>query len=123
MELDNILKDVRDWVREVGRIQRENLGKENLHIEIKSSEVDLVTEIDKLSEEFFLRQIAKKYPDHIILSEESGEKENLRSEYRWIIDPLDGTTNFAQGLPIFSISVALQYRKETVLLLKEDGRN
>ncbi len=115
MELDNILKDVRDWVREVGRIQRENLGKENLHIEIKSSEVDLVTEIDKLSEEFFLRQIAKKYPDHSILSEESGEKENLRSEYRWIIDPLDGTTNFAQGLPIFSISVALQHRKETVL--------
>jgi myo-inositol-1(or 4)-monophosphatase len=115
LELNNILKDVKNWVREVGRIQRENLGKENLYIETKSSEIDLVTEIDKVSEEFFLRQIGKKYPEHGIFSEESGEKENLESEYRWIIDPLDGTTNFAQGLPIFSISVALQYRKETVL--------
>lgn len=115
LELDNILKDVRDWVKEVGQIQRENLGKENLLIETKSSEVDLVTEVDKLSEEFFLQVIGNKYPDHSILSEEAGENENLGSEYRWIIDPLDGTTNFAQGLPIFSISVALQYRKETVL--------
>lgn len=113
--LENILEDVRDWVRTVGKIQRENLGKENLYIETKSSEVDLVTEVDKLSEKFFLQAIGKKYPEHSILSEEAGEKGNPGSDYRWIIDPLDGTTNFAQGLPIFAISVALQYRKETVL--------
>lgn len=115
LEPDKILKDVKAWVKEVGRIQRENLGKENLLIETKSSEVDLVTEVDKLSEKFFLQALKKKYPDHSILSEEAGENEKLGSEYRWIIDPLDGTTNFAQGLPIFSISIALQYKKETIL--------
>ncbi len=113
--LDLVMKDVKDWVKEVGKIQRQNLGKENLCIETKSSEVDLVTEVDKLSEEYFLKAIREKYPDHGILSEESGESENGGSEYKWIIDPLDGTTNYAQGLPIFAISVALQYRNETIL--------
>lgn len=114
-ELENILADVKDWVRKVGKLQRENLRKENLLIETKSSEVDLVTEVDKASEEFFLQAISKKYPEHSILSEEAGELGKKGSDYRWIIDPLDGTTNFAQGLPIFAISVALQYKKETVL--------
>jgi myo-inositol-1(or 4)-monophosphatase len=114
-DFNQILIDVKAWVRAVGEIQRQNLGKENLFIETKSSEVDLVTEVDKKSEEFFLQAIAEKYPDHRVLSEESGENENSRSDYRWIIDPLDGTTNYAQGLPIFAISVALQYKEETVL--------
>lgn len=113
--MESILQDVKRWVREVGKIQRENLGKENLLVETKSTEVDLVTEIDKLSEQFFLQAISAKYPEHSILSEEAGEKGKEGAEYRWIIDPLDGTTNFAQGLPIFAISVALQYRQETVL--------
>jgi myo-inositol-1(or 4)-monophosphatase len=52
--IDQILKDVKVWVREVGKIQKKNLGKENLYIDTKSSEVDLVTEVDKLSEEFVL---------------------------------------------------------------------
>jgi myo-inositol-1(or 4)-monophosphatase len=75
----------------------------------------LVTEIDKLSEEYFLKAISAKYPGHSILSEEAGENEHTGSAYRWIIDPIDGTTNYAQGLPIFAISVALQYQEETVL--------
>lgn len=114
-ELEGILEDVRIWIKEVGKIQRENLGKENLQVETKSSEVDLVTEIDKLSEKYFLKVITEKYPEHIILSEEAGEQGKEGADYRWVIDPLDGTTNYAQGLPIFAVSVALQYRRETVL--------
>lgn len=115
MNLENILDDVKQWVKQVGKVQKENLRKENLLINTKSSEIDLVTEIDELSEEFLLKEINKKYPDHSILSEESGEHEVSDSDYLWIIDPLDGTTNYAQGLPIFAVSIALQHHKETVL--------
>ncbi len=115
IDLNQLMMDVKNWVKEVGQLQRQNLGKENLFVETKSSEVDLVTEVDKISEEYFLKAIREKYPDHGILSEESGESDNLDSDYRWIIDPLDGTTNYAQGLPIFAISVALRYKGETVL--------
>lgn len=114
-DYQDILQDIKAWVREVGKIQRDNLGKKNLLVETKSTEVDLVTEIDKLSEKYFLEAIKAKYPDHSILSEEAGVYGEETSEYLWIIDPLDGTTNYAQGLPVFAISVALQYRKETVL--------
>lgn len=110
-----ILQDVKAWVREVGKIQKDNLGKKDLLVETKSTEVDLVTEIDKLSEKFFLEAIKEKYPEHSILSEEAGVYGDKDSDYLWIIDPLDGTTNYAQGLPVFAISVALQYKKETVL--------
>jgi myo-inositol-1(or 4)-monophosphatase len=110
-----VLNDIRYWVREVGKMQKQNLGKENLLIQTKSTEVDLVTEIDKRSEAYFLQVIGEKYPEHAILSEESGEKQKAGAVYRWVIDPLDGTTNYAQGLPIFAISVALQKNQETVL--------
>ena len=113
--LEKILIEVKNWVREVGRMQKQNLRKENMIINTKSSEIDLVTEIDELSEEFFINAIREKYPEHSILSEESGENKAVNSKYLWIIDPIDGTTNYAQGLPIFSISIALQYQGETVL--------
>lgn len=115
VSLEKVLIEVKNWVREVGQIQKENLRKENLIVNTKSSEIDLVTEIDELSEEFLINAIRDKYPQHSILSEESGEHKASGSEYLWIIDPLDGTTNYAQGLPIFSISIALQYQGETVL--------
>jgi len=116
-DIDVILEDVKIWVREVGAFQKKNFRRKNLVVETKSSEVDLVTEVDKISEEYFLEAISRKYPGHSILAEESGENEGLDadSDFRWIIDPLDGTTNYAQGLPIYAISVALQYRGETEL--------
>jgi len=114
-DIDAILEDVKIWVREVGAWQKKNFRRKNLVVETKSSEVDLVTEIDKLSEKYFLEVISRKYPDHGILSEEYGESEHVNSDFRWIIDPLDGTTNYAQGLPIYAISVALQYKGETEL--------
>lgn len=76
--------------------------------------IDLVTEYDKRSEELILATIQKEFPDHAILAEESGHHERI-SEYLWVIDPLDGTTNFAHGIPIFSISIGLMKDNSPVM--------
>jgi myo-inositol-1(or 4)-monophosphatase len=70
---------------------------------------DFVTEIDKLSELEIINTIHKAYPNHAILSEESGK--SGENEYTWIIDPLDGTTNFIHGMPHFSISIAVKFNE------------
>ena len=69
---------------------------------------DYVSEIDKTSEEQIVREIKRYYPDHAILGEEGGEQGNSDSEFVWIIDPLDGTSNYLHGMPHFSVSIALQ---------------
>lgn len=114
MDYNLLLKEVESWVRAAGKVQKENLGRQGLIIKTKSSPVDLLTEIDRRSEEILLTAIRKQYPSHGILSEEYGE-DKIDADYRWVIDPLDGTTNYAQGLPIFTVSVALQFQNETVL--------
>ncbi|MFN3871878.1 MAG: inositol monophosphatase family protein [Ignavibacterium sp.] len=99
--------------KEAGEIIRQAHGT-RFSVEIKSDNVkNLVTEIDKKSEKAITDFIRKKYPSHSILAEEGGESKSS-SEYLWVIDPLDGTTNFAHGLPIFSVSIGLQYKGETV---------
>jgi myo-inositol-1(or 4)-monophosphatase len=77
-------------------------------------DIDLVTEADKMSEELILDEIHRQYPDHGILSEESA-LENSQAALRWIIDPLDGTTNFAHGFPFFCVSIALENQGVTEL--------
>ncbi|MBI3159505.1 MAG: inositol monophosphatase [Chloroflexi bacterium] len=67
--------------------------------------VDLVTEADRQSEDYLLAEIRRAWPEHSILAEESGQQDGT-SDSAWLIDPLDGTTNFAHGLPIFSVSIA-----------------
>src|SRR5690554_734723 len=89
-----------------GEIIKEGYRK-NISVEYKTNLANLVTEIDKKSEEAIISFISKEFPGHSVLAEESGIKER-DSEYKWIIDPLDGTTNFAHGLPIFSVSIAVQ---------------
>ena len=75
----------------------------------KKGKNDLVTQVDKASEELIIKEILKKYPEHKILAEEStNEIEDLSgAEYLWIIDPIDGTTNFSHGLPQYSVSIAV----------------
>lgn len=114
INLSEVLQQVEKIVIKVGTMQEENLGRKDLRIHSKSTEIDLVTEIDKEAERMLLAFVKENYPRHAILSEESGSFES-DSEYLWVIDPLDGTTNYAQGLPIFSISIALKYQGETVL--------
>lgn len=108
-----ILEKVKTWVREVGQIQLKGL-EQTLTVDRKSSEYDLVTNIDIQSEQELISRIKREYPGHAILSEESGASEE-DSEYLWIIDPLDGTVNYAHRYPVFCISLALQYCDETVL--------
>ncbi|MFW0073091.1 MAG: inositol monophosphatase family protein [Coxiella-like endosymbiont] len=70
---------------------------------------DFVTQVDKLSEQEIMQTIRKAYPEHTILAEESG-LHNSQNDFTWIIDPLDGTTNFIHGFPQIAISIALKYR-------------
>jgi myo-inositol-1(or 4)-monophosphatase len=69
---------------------------------------DFVSEIDRRAEEDIISTIARSYPDHAFLAEESGVRGE--GDYVWIIDPLDGTTNFLHGFPVFAVSIALRHR-------------
>ena len=102
-----------DAARAAGEILRNALGTA-LVIETKQDQIsNLVTDADKASEKAIIELIRARYPDHAILGEEGGASEG-RADVRWIIDPLDGTTNFAHGLPIFSISIAAEKNGELV---------
>ena len=98
--------------REAGEIVRTGF-KGDFSIEYKTNETNLVTEVDKKSEAVIIDFIKKNFRGHSILAEESG-KEDHGGEYTWVIDPLDGTTNFAHGLPIFSVSIGVQKHAKTV---------
>ena len=98
--------------RQAGTVLADKLTKQN-RVYYKGS-IDLVTEADKMSEELILAQISRRYPEHGILSEESAAK-NERALTRWIIDPLDGTTNYAHGFPFFCVSIALEKEGAVVL--------
>jgi len=87
-------------------------ASDDLHrFEVKAKGVNnFVTEVDINAEREIIYHLQKAYPDHAILGEESGLIGNEESEYRWIIDPLDGTTNFIRGIPHYAVSVACMYR-------------
>jgi len=76
-------------------------------------DVDLVTEADRASEALITRRIRERWPGHNILGEE-GTRTEQGSEYRWYVDPLDGTTNFAHGFPVFCVSLGLEHNDERV---------
>jgi myo-inositol-1(or 4)-monophosphatase len=78
--------------------------------EVRSKRLnDFVTRIDHAAEEAIIETVRKAYPDHAVLAEESGITEG-RAEYQWIIDPLDGTTNFIHGFPQYCVSIAIRHR-------------
>lgn len=107
-----MIEDIIQISKEAGELIRNAFGKAH-SIEFKTNELNLVTETDKASEKLITDFIRKKYPSHGILAEE-GSEANRSAEYLWVIDPLDGTTNFAHGLPIFSVSIGLQKNGETI---------
>lgn len=95
-----------DAARRAGRLLLEEIGRAR-RIRHKRSVIDLVTEMDQRAEALIVERLLGAFPDHAVLAEESGATGG-RSEYRWLIDPLDGTTNYAHGLPIFAVSIALE---------------
>jgi myo-inositol-1(or 4)-monophosphatase len=91
-------------------INRASLDIEKLQVQTKSTN-DFVTEVDQAAERVIIETILQAYPGHGILAEESGRSMGAKdSEFVWIIDPLDGTTNFIHGFPVYSVSIALAHR-------------
>ena len=99
------LKFAINIAKKAGEIQMSYFGKIS-SLEKKSTNIDLLTQADIKSEEYLINQIQATYPEHSILSEEIGDL-STDSEYLWVIDPLDGTTNFTHNLPIFAVSIGL----------------
>ncbi len=88
-------------------INRASLGGADLQVRAKQVN-DFVTQVDRAAEQAVIETIRKAYPDHALLAEESGA--SGEAEYQWIVDPLDGTTNFIHGFPQYAVSVALCHR-------------
>jgi len=104
-QAEKIIKD------RIGKISNKGITQKNIS--------DYVTEIDVHSEKTIIEYIKKHFPEHEIMSEESSNNYK-KAEYLWIIDPLDGTTNFIHGFPVVAISIALMYRGEIVLGVVHD---
>ena len=98
--------------RAAGTLLKESFGK--AHRIEKKGEIDLVTEADLAAETTILEILGSHFPEDNILSEEAGDQD-LASSRTWIVDPLDGTTNFAHGFPFFAVSIALETAGEIVL--------
>lgn len=112
-EIDRLAELARETAREAGELLKSGFARP--HEIVHKGAVDLVTEMDKASEKLVIEKISRVFPHHRFYAEESARGEIPDSEYLWFIDPLDGTTNYAHNLPIFSVSLALRYRGEIVL--------
>ena len=94
--------------REAGKIITQHFQRiDSLTISSKAKN-DFVSEVDLMAEQAIIETIRKAYPDHAILAEESGSQGD--NEFEWVIDPLDGTTNFLHGFPQFAVSIALRHK-------------
>lgn len=113
-DLFEVLNIARTVVEEVGDYQRRNFRTSNFEAKQKTTAVDFVTTVDQNSEERLVSYLREKFPHDGFVCEESGLL-NANNDWRWVIDPLDGTANYVSGIPIFAISVALQYQARTVL--------
>lgn len=112
---ENYLEHAVRMAREAGKIHLAYFRGGDLAIRTKSNVSDVVTRADRESEALIVRMIAERFPDHAVLGEEGGTRGDAHGEWLWVVDPLDGTTNYSQGLPVFTVSIALQHRGETVV--------
>jgi len=116
----DFLNPMQELAREAGALLMSNFGK--VAIEYKG-DADLVTTADRNSEKLIVEHIRRRWPDHDLIGEE-GSRNETGSDYRWYIDPLDGTTNFAHGYPVFCVSMALEYRGERIAgVIYDPNRN
>jgi myo-inositol-1(or 4)-monophosphatase len=97
-------------VQKAGKIVQTHYGKD-FQVSYKGhGKNNLVTEVDQKTEKFIVNAILKKYPDHCVLGEEGGTIGKAGSPFRWIIDPIDGTTNFTHCYPFFAVSIGLEIK-------------
>ncbi len=104
------------------------INKASLNLDLlnvsKKSHSDYVSEVDGAAEDAIIKILLTAYPDHAILAEESGRQgDHKKSEYQWIIDPLDGTTNFLHGFPKYSVSIALKHKGVLTFAVVYDPTN
>ncbi|PID61450.1 MAG: inositol monophosphatase [Gammaproteobacteria bacterium] len=93
--------------RAAGRVITQNVDRVDASNISRKQKNDYVTEFDRQAEASIIQVLHKAYPDHAILGEESGLHGSEDAEYRWVVDPIDGTLNFIQGIPHFSVSIGL----------------
>lgn len=108
----DIAKFVDELARGAGQILKAGFSKSK-KVRYKGR-IDPVTQFDVKAEKFITSRIAAKFPDHAVMAEE-GSDTAARSPWRWVIDPLDGTVNFAHGFPVYCVSIAVQYEGGTVV--------
>ena len=113
IDLQDTLNHAISIAKEAGNLLKEGFGQQ-LIIEAKSTAVDWVTQFDKAAEALIVQRLQATFPTHTIVGEENGRL-HKQSDYTWYIDPLDGTTNFAHGFPIFAVSLGLCYQDKPIL--------
>jgi myo-inositol-1(or 4)-monophosphatase len=96
--------------RGAGEILRRSYAGTGGTVQSKSTLIDLVTDTDRRSEEYILAELSRRFPDHELIAEESGHA-GREGRYRWLVDPLDGTVNFAHRFPVFCVLLAVQERQ------------
>ena len=102
-----LMESAVDMARAAGAVLRDGYGR--AHVTERKGRIDLVTEYDRRSERLLLEALARRFPGHAVLAEESGASgAGGEAAVRWVIDPLDGTTNFAHNYPFFCVSIAAE---------------
>jgi myo-inositol-1(or 4)-monophosphatase len=107
-EIDRVRALALRMAREAGRIQRDRY-ETDLDVRTKSASIDLVTEVDHACEQLIVETLGAERPADAILAEEGGGADDENAAWRWIVDPLDGTMNFAHGYPRFCVSIGVQH--------------
>jgi myo-inositol-1(or 4)-monophosphatase len=108
-ELRDVLALAEHLALAAGAIQRERY-ETDVRIDTKSAPIDLVTEVDRACEALIVETLRKQRPRDAVLAEEGSGRDDPHAEWRWIIDPLDGTTNYAHGYPRFCVSIGVEHR-------------
>lgn len=112
------LSDLESLARSAGEILRSGYGK-NHNIQQKTTAIDLVTEMDHRSEAYLTSAILSRFPGHSLMAEENGKTAGLAG-HLWIIDPLDGTVNYAHHIPVFCVSIAYAHQGQVELAVVYD---
>jgi len=116
--MDNFLDAAIEIAREAGQLL---LAHRGVSFELKG-DYDLVTAADRASEQLIVKRLKQRFPHHGIVAEEGGRSE-MQSELRWYVDPLDGTTNFAHGFPMWNVTLALARNEEVIAGVVYDPLN
>ena len=104
--LDEYAREAAQIARDAGEVLRDRFGQPH-DVRFKGT-IDLVTEADQAAEDLIAKRLRTLCPEHDLLCEEGSVGATSGAAYRWVVDPLDGTTNFAHGLPTFAVSIALE---------------